>query len=112
MHDARHALRAGSALNDETHALPGNVGPADQLASSDAADSAAQAAAGHQDQARAKELATVAAEAALLRCSLHALQNGGYLVTRQAWGLARQLDTLSEVRQLLRLMAGGRGGAQ
>ena len=54
----------------------------------------------------AKRFATVAAEAALLRCSVYRLASGGFLLTRQGWGLSRELPTLREVAGLLRLMSG------
>ena len=41
-----------------------------------------------------------------------ALDGGGFVVTRTGWGLSRRLDSLDQVRRLLRLMAGGQGGAQ
>ena len=54
-----------------------------------------------------KEFATAVAEAALVRCALHQLQSGRFLLVRQAWGMSRELATLDEVRALLRLMGGG-----
>ena len=105
MHDARRAGQAGLVLNDEPPLAGG--GPEEDKAITNAGDSAAP------DAARQpKEFATLAAEAALQRCTLHLLATGGFLLTRTAWGLSRRLDSLDQVRRLLRLMAGGQGGAQ
>ncbi len=68
----------------------------------------------HRDSARHaddvqedKHFAKAAAEAALARCSLYRLASGKLLLTRQAWGMCREFDSLHQVHQVLRAMRGG-----
>jgi hypothetical protein len=104
MHAAQHAGGAGHALKDETRVC--GAGPEDQQAITNEGNSAAQPAASQPADPN-KDFATAVAEAARLRCALHQLQSGHFLVVRQAWGMSRELGTLDEVRRLLVLMAGG-----
>ena len=53
-----------------------------------------------------KALATLQARAALVRCAVHQLAGGGFLLTRTGWGLARELASLHEVAQVLALIEG------
>jgi hypothetical protein len=52
------------------------------------------------------QLAALAAKAARVRCSVYPLAHGGFVVTRQAWGMSRELPDARSVGILLDRMAG------
>lgn len=48
--------------------------------------------------------AGMAARAARLHCTLYALHDGGFMLTRQAWGMSRSFPDLRAVAAVLRMM--------
>lgn len=53
-----------------------------------------------------KPFATMTAQAARCGCTLHELSSGGYLLSR--WGMSRELPSLRDVGDMLRLIGGDR----
>ena len=53
-----------------------------------------------------KAYSNMRARAAMAKCSLYRLADGGFLVTRIGWGMTRELPSLCAVAGLLRQLGG------
>jgi hypothetical protein len=107
MREANNARAAGVLADGQKCERPGaSRAPLNEPNNSGHQDSA-DAGGGHQGFGNdVSQLAALASKAAAIRCSLYPLSNGGFLLTRQAWGLSRELPDLRSVAVLLGRMAG------